>query len=111
MAAPRRDRNRAPVPLADGAPPRVAALTVYANVDADRLTTSRDAEERRRTRGPWTDGMVFGPAGIKIGKQKYKQRVSARGWGDKNRCGSAPVGPPRGAPDIYYFLKTFLQLQ
>ena len=39
------------------------ALPGYAHVDADRLTTSRDAEERRRMRGPWTDGMVFGAAG------------------------------------------------
>ena len=39
------------------------ALPGYAHVDADRLTTSRDAEERRRTRGPWTDGMVFSGAG------------------------------------------------
>ena len=48
------------------------ALPGYAHVDADRLTTSRDAEERRRTRGPWMDGMVFGAAGHTAARPRRK---------------------------------------
>ena len=39
------------------------ALPVCPCVYADRLMTAGDAAERRRTRGPWTDRMVFGGAG------------------------------------------------
>ena len=63
MAAPWRDRDRAPPPPALHLARALTGPYVYAHVDADRLTTSGDAEERRRTRGPWTDGMVFGAAG------------------------------------------------
>ena len=65
MATPRRDRGRVSPPLADGAPsPWAAALPLpYLCTRTNRLTTSGDAEERQRTRGPWTDWMVFGGAG------------------------------------------------
>ena len=53
-------------PLADGAPhlctaaPPGSYLCVRAR--AVRLTTAGDAAERRRTSGPWTDGMRLGGA-------------------------------------------------
>ena len=58
MAAPRRDHDSAPPCVT--APPG-SYLCVRAR--AVRLTTAGDAAERRRTRGPWTVGMVFGGAG------------------------------------------------
>jgi len=53
---------------------------VYAHVDADRLTNSMDAEERRRTRGPWTDGIVFGAAGhTAAGPRRWWMGLRVRG--------------------------------
>ena len=75
-AAPQWDRGGATPPRADGATRScgwrvlpVPCLTCE-SVDADGLTTFGDTAERRRTRGPWTDGMVFGGDGHKAAEPR-----------------------------------------
>ena len=56
-------RHRWPMALDLRARRLLPGLTCVPVLYADRLMTAGDAAEWRRTRGPWTDRMVFGGAG------------------------------------------------